>query len=313
MRVKDLGEFGLIGRLVKHLQVEDDDVVVAFGDDCSCVKTKEGLLLFTGDAQVEDRHFIRRLTPSQDLGWKLVSVNVSDVVACGGKPKWGFISVAFPQDLPVEYAEGIYRGISQASREYGMSVIGGNTASSDKIVLDLFLTGKTDRFVSRSSAEAGEFLLLSGHTGLARAGLELLLMEKKEYLPFEKKLINAFLRPVARLDLSDRLSRYAGSSIDISDGLVADLYHLSEASGVKLSLTRNKLPVSEELAEFCRREGKDVYDYLLYGGEDYQIAFTVKGENLKHFGDCYPIGKVERGSGVFLDGERLEKKGFTHL
>ncbi|WP_457624633.1 thiamine-phosphate kinase [Persephonella sp.] len=317
MEIGRLGEFGLIDRLVKLLEIKDPSVVVGFGDDCSAVSVDGKLLLFTGDIQLEGRHFIKKLTPPEDLGWKLVSVNVSDVVACGGKPEWGFISVGFPPELGLDYVEGIYRGINKASRHYRMSVIGGNTTSSDSIILDLFLTGTTRRFIPRSGATDGQIVVLSGYTGLARAGLELLMMEKKEYQGFEKRLIDAFLKPVARLDLSEKLSRYASSAIDISDGLAGDTGHLAESSGVKIVFDKEKLPVNEDLLTYCRKAGKNVYDYMLYGGEDYQILFSVDRDNLRYFPECFPVGSIEKGTGLFLkDGGRevpIRPEGFTHI
>jgi len=317
LEIGRLGEFGLIEKIVRLLEIKDPSVVVGFGDDCSAVSVDGKLLLFTGDIQLENRHFIKKLTPPEDLGWKLVSVNVSDVVACGGKPGWGFISVGFPPELELEYVEGIYRGINKASRYYGMSVIGGNTTSSDSIILDLFLTGTGGRFVPRSGAADGQVAVLSGYTGLARAGLELLMMEKREYREFEKRLIDAFLKPVAQLELSEKLSRYASSAIDISDGLAGDAGHLAESSGVKIVFDKEKLPVNKDLYTYCRKAGKDIYEYILYGGEDYQILFTVDRDNLKHFPECFPVGSVKKGKGLFLkEGSReipIKPEGFTHI
>ncbi|WP_457643444.1 thiamine-phosphate kinase [Persephonella sp.] len=318
MKIKDLGEFCLIEKLTKLIEINDSSVVVGFGDDCSCVKIGDRRVLFTGDIQIENRHFLPDKTPAEDLGWKLVTVNVSDVIACGGKPKWGFISVAFPPELELSYVEDIYRGINSASKYYGMSVIGGNTSSSDRIILDLFLTGETERFVSRGGAGKGEIVMLTGYTGLAKAGLELLLMEKKEYEDFEKRLIKAFTKPVARTDTAPKISRYATSAVDISDGLAGDLGHVSKMSGVKIVLNKNLLPVHPDLQMFCKKYSKNLYEYILYGGEDYQVAFTVLPEDMVYFEDCFPVGTVEEGTGLYMeesDGSvvKLKEKGFTHL
>ncbi|NPA12633.1 MAG: thiamine-phosphate kinase [Aquificae bacterium] len=319
MEIKDLGEFGLIERLTQILSIKDHSVLVGFGDDCSCIDIKGEKILFTSDIQLEGRHFIKRLIQPEDLGWKVVSVNVSDIVACGGEPKWGFISVGFPKDLSVEYVENIYKGIKKACDFYKMSVIGGNTTASDSIFLDLFLTGKTDRFVPRGGAEEGQMLMVCGYLGEARAGLEIA-MEKglNNLAGYEKRLIKRFSRPTADIHLSDRLSRYASAGIDISDGLVADLYHLSKASGVEVILDKNKLPVSPDLKRYCQQKGKDPLEYILYGGEDYKVVFTVDKRDTIQFPECKVIGFIgAKGEGVFLkDGsivKKLEKKGFSHL
>ncbi|MBK3331555.1 thiamine-phosphate kinase [Persephonella atlantica] len=317
MEIRDLGEFGLIDRLTKILKIEDSSVVVGFGDDCSCVRISDQLVLFTSDVQIEGRHFVKALISPQDLGWRVVSVNVSDVVACGGKPRWGFISLAVPPELEFEYIEQVYKGMEEACQYYKMDIIGGNTSSSEIIIFDLFLTGITDRFVPRSGAKEGDYILLSGYTGLSRAGMELLQMKKDSYEDFENRLIKAHTKPVARTDLADRIKKFASSCIDVSDGLAGDLSHITHMSRVKAVLHREKLPVSPDLKIFCTKYKKDCLDYMLFGGEDYQLVFTVKEKHLSQFSDCFVIGKVEKGSGIFLkEGDNIKKiseKGYQHI
>ncbi|SNZ03054.1 thiamine-monophosphate kinase [Persephonella hydrogeniphila] len=317
MKIKDLGEFGLIDRLTSILQVSDSSVVVGFGDDCSCVNINGELILFTSDIQLEGKHFLKEKIEPEDLGWKLISINVSDIVSCGGVPKWGFISVGFPPDTEFKYVEKIYRGMKDACDFYKTEIIGGNTTASDMVLLDLYLTGKTDRFVGRKGAKKGDYLILSGYTGLSRAGLELLLMNKKNYEDFEKRLIKAHTRPKARIDLSQKIMNYANSCIDVSDGLIGDLGHVERSSSVKIVLRKENLPVHPDLRLFCKKYSKDPFEYILYGGEDYELVFTVSKENINYFDNCFVIGSVEEGEGIFLkDGistKKLEEKGFEHI
>ncbi|WP_457625005.1 thiamine-phosphate kinase [Persephonella sp.] len=317
MKISKLGEFGLIDKLTSILQIKDSSVVVGFGDDCSCVNIHGELILFTSDIQLEGKHFIKEKIEPEDLGWKLVSINVSDIASCGGIPEWGFISVGFSPDTELEYVEKIYTGMKDACDFYEMDVIGGNTSASDFIFLDLFLTGKTGKFIGRNGAKEKDLVVLSGYTGLSRAGLELLLMDRKKYEDFEKRLIKAHTRPLARIDLSDKIMRYANSCIDISDGLLGDLRHIGKNSKLKILIEKDNLPVHPDLEKFCRKYNKDPLDYVLYGGEDYELVFTVSEENVKQFENCFVIGKVERGEGVFLKYkdliEKLEEKGFEHI
>ncbi len=317
MKIKDLGEFGLIKELTQLLEINDSSVVVGFGDDCSCVNISDQLVLFTSDVQIEGRHFVKALISPQDLGWRVVSVNVSDVVACGGKPRWGFISLAVPPELEFEYIRQVYKGMEEACQYYKMNIIGGNTSSSEKIILDLFLTGITDRFVPRSGAEEGDYILLSGYTGLSRAGMELLQMKKGSYEDFENRLIKAHTKPVARIDIAEKVKKFASSCIDVSDGLAGDLSHILDSSKVKGILFKENLPISSHLKAFCKKYKKDPLEYVLYGGEDYQLLFTVNEEHLLQFDDCFVIGKIEKGSGLFLKEEnnikKIIRKGFEHL
>ncbi|WP_457641225.1 thiamine-phosphate kinase [Persephonella sp.] len=317
MEIKKLGEFKLIDKLTEILTINDPDVIVGFGDDCACVNINGKLTIFTNDIQLEGHHFLRDRISPEDLGWKLVSVNVSDIVACGGVPKWGLISIGLPADTDFGYVEKVYHGINEALEFYKFSVIGGNTTSSEKILLDFFLTGETKRFVSRSDAKEGQYIYLSGHTGLSRAGLELLMMDKKNYEDFELELIKNHVKPKARVDIQPVIERYAECCIDISDGLAGDIGHIEKMSGVKIVIQKDKLPVSEILEKYCKKYGKDPYEYILYGGEDYQLVFTVNHENSKFIQNCFQIGYTEKGSGLFLKDKGREipikEKGFEHL
>ncbi len=313
MEIRKLGEFSLIDRLTELLSIKDKDVVVGFGDDCACVNINGKLILFSSDIQIEDVHFLREKILPEDLGWKLISVNVSDIVSCGGIPRWGLISIAVPENTQLEYIKKIYIGIKEALDYYSFSIVGGNTSKSDRIVLDLFITGETERFVSRSGAKEGETVYLSGHTGLSRAGLELLFMNKQGYEDWEEEIISFHTRPKARVDLQKTISKDASSCIDISDGLAGDIGHIEKQSKVKIILEKDKLPVHPLLERFCKKYSKNPYDYILYGGEDYQLVFTSK----EKIDGVFEIGFVEKGKGLYLkENGKLNKiyeKGFEHI
>lgn len=298
MKVSEIGEFGLIRRLGEILG-ED------FGDDCARVKPEGRDLLLTVDVLVEGVHFLRRYPP-EAVGWKAVSVNVSDLVGNGGYPRWILVSLILPPDLEVSYVERVYEGIKRACNFYGCRVVGGNISRGDKVILDVSAVGESTRPVGRSGARPGDLLFVSGTLGDSRAGLELLLMEKKEYEEFELRLIERHLRPTARTDYVRHIQRYATASMDISDGLVIDASHLSERSGVRVDIESERIPISAELRLFCERHGKDPIEYALFGGEDYQLLFTHPAERWNPFLDMTPVGRISEGSGVYVDGEPKE-------
>lgn len=306
-----MAEFEIIKKLTSILSISDEDVLIGFGDDCACVNVNGKKLLFTADIQVENRHFVRNKINPIDLGWKLVSVNVSDIVACGGIPRWGLISIAIPKNTEISFLEEVYNGVNEAKNFYKFEIIGGNTSSADEIIFDLFLTGETEKFISRSNAEEGDLVFISGYTGLSRAGLEILLQDIKNLEDFEKGLLKHHTKPVARIDLQERVQKYANSCIDISDGLVADLGHISQMSNKKIVL--ENIPISPLLEKFAKKYSKDPLEYTLYGGEDYQLAFTVSKESAKYFKDCLKIGHIEEGKGIYLRDVPLKIKGFEHL
>ena len=304
MRISDLGEFGLIERIKGIL---GSDVI---GDDCAHLKLGNENVLLTVDLLLEEVHFLRRYPP-ESVGWKALSVNVSDVVGNGGEPKWALVSLMLP-DMDVSYVERLYTGIGKACEFYRCEVVGGNVARSERIGVDVFLLGTSDRPVGRGGAEPGDSLFVSGTLGDSRAGLELLKMEKRDYEAFELALIERHLRPTARIDYVKHIQKYANASMDISDGLVADAGHISDRSGVRIDIDSSKLPLSEELLRFCEKYGKDPKDYALYGGEDYQLLFTHPKERWNPFMDMSEIGTVSEGSGVFVDGKEV-RGGYTHF
>ncbi len=307
-----MNEFKFIDELVKTLEIKDKDVLVGFGDDCAVVNCGSKKLLFTNDILVENIHFIKSKVSGRDLGWKLVSVNVSDVVSSGGFPRWANISIAISKE-DIEYIKDIYLGIKEALDFYKFSIIGGNTSSSEKLIVDFFLVGETDRYITRDNAKAGEKVFISDYLGLSRAGLELLLMNKDKYEDFELKLIKYHNRPVARIDLVNLLKESASSCIDISDGLAGDLGHISRLSKKRIVIEENKLPIHPLLKMFCEKYNKKPIDYILYGGEDYQLAFTSS----KDIENCFEIGYIEEGQGVYLKTEcgitKLKDIGFSHI
>ncbi len=305
MRISDLGEFGLIERLKEILKSEK------IGDDCAHVKFGDEYLLLTTDLMLEDVHFLLGYPP-EAVGWKAISVNVSDVVGNAGEPRWALISLMLP-DLEVDYVERLYGGVQKACEFYGCEVVGGNVSRSDRLGIDVFLVGTSKRPVGRGGAKPGDSVFVSGTLGDSKAGLELLKMEKDSYEDFELALIERHIRPTARIDYVKHLQKYANASMDISDGLVADAWHLSRRSGVRIDIDSSKLPFSKELLRFCEKYRKDPKDYALFGGEDYQLLFTHPRERWNPFMDMTEIGSVSAGEGVYVDGKKIEPRGYRHF
>ncbi len=304
-RISDLGEFGLIERIKEILETE------VIGDDTAPIEIEDGKAVITTDVMVENRHFLMGYPPSA-VGWKAVSMNVSDVVACGGSPKYLTASLML-RDVELSFVEELYRGIKKACEFYGCEVVGGNISSSDTIAIDITLVGSVKRFVKRSGAEVGDRVFISGTLGDSRAGLELLKEGRKEYKPYELALIERHLRPTARIDYIKHIQKYANACIDISDGLSSDLSHLCRASGIRVDIEPSKIPISEELRAFCADRGKDPLEYALHGGEDYQLLFTHPEGRWNPFLDMTLIGEVSEGKGVFLDGKEIKAEGFRHF
>jgi len=306
-----LGEFELIDLLTAEIENRDPRIVRDFGDDTAFIRWGKDIFLLTVDTLVEGVHFLRWFPP-EAVGWKLVSVNVSDIAAKGGQPLWGLITLSLPPRVELEYLKKLYRGINSALKRYRFSLVGGNTTKGDKLCLDFSLIGLTRRVIYRDTPKVGDKIYVSGPLGDARAGLELLLERKESYTPWEQRLIEKQLKPVARLDLSGVLEKFASASMDISDGFLGDLKKM--AKNYTAVVYPDKIPLSGELKLFCRQKECNPLTYALEGGEDYELLVCSE-KDLTPYG-FKEVGRITgEGEGEIYtpEGERLEGKGFDHL
>ncbi len=302
-----IGEFELIKKLTAILK---EDTI---GDDTAYIKIGDKGLNITCDAFLEDVHFLIHYPP-ESLGFKAISINVSDIVANGGKPLYGLISLMIPDYIEERFLERIYEGVKAACEFYSLKIVGGNVSKASKLGIDVFLIGEVDRFVSRNGALVGDDVLVTGTLGDSYAGFKLL-TSKKAYEEYELRLIERHLRPTARIDYINHIRKYANASMDISDGLSSDLWHIAERSNVVIEINKDKIPISNELKIFASKNHLDPYEIALSGGEDYQLLFSQKKEHFNPFLDNTVIGKViDKGRAlVLMDGKELERKGFDHF
>ncbi|MCZ6558324.1 MAG: thiamine-phosphate kinase [SAR324 cluster bacterium] len=310
---KSLGEFELIKRLASRLPAPSGEGVVGIGDDAAALPTKDGVMLLTCDIALAGRHFQPGITPMADVGWKVTSSSVSDIAACGGMPASALISLGVPEDSPQADLDALYEGIAEAGAHYGFEVLGGNVTGSKELLVDCFMMGQAPRFIPRSGAQPGDVICVSGTLGDSDAGLTLLGTEPQGAA--EQALLRRHLRPRARTDLVPLLQRAASAAIDISDALASELHHVARASAVQLVVEGQRVPISSELRSFAHARHEDPLQRALFGGEEYQLLFTVPPHKAPQPGgeDITVIGEVREGSGVLLDGEPLPGRGWDHL
>lgn len=329
MTVTDVGEFGLIDRLLSKLPSRPQNVIVDIGDDAAVLDVGAGdYLVLTCDVQVEDVHFRWSTTDPFLLGRKSLAVNISDVGAMGGWPAYALISLGLRPDTPLELVDRLYQGIANMATTFGVSVVGGNVSRADKDFIDITLTGfvRQEAVATRSGARPGDSILVTGTLGDAYAGLMLL-----ERLPGRAKEFGALLQahrdPLPR-QIEGRALAEAGivtAMIDISDGLVGDLRHMAEASHVGACLYLPSLPLSSSSVEAASLLGADPYWWALHGGEDYELLFTVppgREQEAIHLlrattgVRCSVVGEVlPEASGLLVqnrDGRREPIEAFAH-
>ncbi len=330
MKLSSLGEFGLIDSIRKLSARQSPSVLIGMGDDAAALKiAPASILLATTDMLLEDVHFDLSYTDYYSLGWKAAAVNLSDIAAMGGIPRFCLTSLGIPPSVPVEQIKEFYRGLNTVLRSHRALLVGGDTClSREKLIVNIVVLGESEkpRIVARAGAQPGDRIFVTGTLGDSAAGLELLRsgVGSRGRGAGEKKLIQRHLRPVPRVDWGMLIARSkcAHAMIDISDGLSSDLAHICDESGVGAKIFAENLPYSRSLRPVADALGKSPLHYALSGGEDYELLFTApKKSRIKLQSMGIPlteIGEVTKNRKLFLvDGQGKEKPllpvGYDHF
>ncbi len=288
MNVSDLGEFGLIDHLVRQWRMGADrpeSLILGIGDDAAAWSAKGGadsVVLATTDTLVEGVHFLPERTPWADLGWKALAVNVSDIAAMGGTPQFALVTLALPPETPVEDVDALYAGMGECSREYGVAVVGGDVVRAEQAVISVALLGYAEQdddgrplLMRRDAAQAGDVIAVTGSLGDSAAGQRRL----KDGIETGDALVRAHLRPRPPLAAGRQAARLGvRCAIDVSDGLLQDLGHICDLSGLGAIVRADALPISQELrAAFP----DDALSLACAGGEDYQLVVIAPQERMR--------------------------------
>jgi thiamine-monophosphate kinase len=331
--VAELGEFGLIALLTRALP-SHASVTLGVGDDAALLEVGNPahLLVATCDAQVEGTHFRLGYATPEEIGQRALAVNLSDIAAMGGTPQFALISLLVPSDLDVTVLVGIYAGLQAEAAHFGVAIVGGNVARSERLALDITLLGMVARghALRRDGARAGDAVLVTGMLGAAAAGLRLLdnpalmaRLAEEDRAP----LLAAQRTPVPRVAAGQWLARHGvTAALDISDGLAADLAHLCAASAVGAMIVAEDLPISAATRRMATELGMPPEDLALFGGEDYELLFTARAEIAGRLAEnmlaetgipATVIGHIHVEGGLELrrmgQTEPLVPKGWDHL
>ncbi len=284
MKVAELGEFGLIDLLARMIadagvdRLGDDQPIIGIGDDAAAWRGNASIQLATVDTMVQNVHFSLKTTTWQELGWKSIAINLSDIAAMGGAPKYALVALALPEDTPVEGVTKIYEGMIEAARQYRLAIVGGNISRAPEISVTITVLGSSlnSEILRRATARPGDIIAVTGYLGSAGGGREMLIKKLKFKPAAAKYLRDAFLHPVPRIAEGQAMVRHGiTTAIDISDGLLADLRHIGEASRVGARVEIDRLPIHETVkASF----GEKAVELALAGGEDYELLFTGRAE-----------------------------------
>ncbi len=339
--MSQIGEFDLIKRIRSGLGFKNKGVVVGIGDDSAAVRLTKGLLLIaTTDSLIEGIHFKSDTISSSQLGRKSVAVNVSDIAAMGGIPCYLLISIGIPPSLSVEYIDGFYDGIREATESYNVVVVGGDTFGSDnRLIISITILGEIEEeyLVRRRGAKVGDKIFVTGSLGDSALGLEILESGISDNRPVKAtqrtihidEIISRHILPTPRLEEGRLLAtkRLASAMIDTSDGLASDLRRICEESAVGARIYLKKIPISEAVNDIAFSRDKSPFDYALYGGEDYELLFTVREDMVadmpRHWeGMKNPIKEIgeiiEEDEGILIIDEAhnispLTREGYDHF
>jgi thiamine-monophosphate kinase len=308
--ISQLGEFGLIDHISRKFKTINSTTLTGIGDDAAVIESGDECILISTDMLVEGIHFDLSYTPIQHLGYKAISVNVSDIAAMNGKPEQVTVSVALSNRFSIEAVDALYEGIKAACENYKVDLVGGDTTSSvSGLIISVSVLGraKKDKIAYRSGAKNGDIICVTGDLGAALMGLQVLEREKQVFLANPDMqpnldrydyMVKRLLKPEARMDIVFELEETGlkpTSMIDISDGLASELFHISKNSGVGVRIFEDKLPIDNTAYETAVEFGLDPITCALNGGEDYELLFTIGQadfEKIKKHQDIHFIGYV---------------------
>jgi thiamine-monophosphate kinase len=288
--LSELGEFGLIKHLTENIKLVNDSSINGVGDDAAVLNFKEKHVVVSTDMLIEGVHFDLSYVPLKHLGYKAVSVNLSDIYAMNAMPKQITLSIAVSNRFSLEAIEEFYSGVYLACERHGVDLVGGDTSSSQLgFVVSITAIGEADKedIAYRSGAKENDLLCVSGDLGAAYIGLQLLEREKSVFkenpniqpdLQGHDYILQRQLKPEARKDIIKLLKELGikpTSMIDISDGLASETMHLCNSSGVGCSLYEEKIPIDTATTMMAEEFNISPYTCALNGGEDYELLFTV--------------------------------------
>ena len=278
MRVWELGEFGLIelirdtvGKATRH------DLIVGIGDDTAAWSTDKSIQLGTTDILIQNVHFTLDVATWRELGWKALSVNISDIAAMGGKPSFAMVSLGLPPETEVDNVVELYLGMKEIASKFDVDIVGGNVSKAPVVIIDVSLIGEAaGALLTRSAAAAGDQIAVTGYLGLSAAGLKLLKSKRKLDSKTTAFFREHHLRPRPRVAEGQVLVQHGvRAAIDISDGLLSDLAHICQASRVGAKVWISKMPIHPLLRLAFKKEWLKL---ALSGGEDYELLFTARSE-----------------------------------
>jgi len=335
--LEELGEFGLIEHLTKNIVLKNKSSIKGVGDDAAVLNYKDKETLVSTDLLVEGIHFDLLYTPLKHLGYKAVTVNLSDLYAMNAAPKQITVSLAVSNRMSVEGLEELYEGILLACDIYGVDLVGGDTTSSTSgliISITAIGEGEKEKIVYRNGAKENDLICVSGDLGGAFMGLQMLEREKQVFnenpavqpdFSGYDYILERQLKPEPRKDVIDMFGEIdvvPTAMIDVSDGLSSELIHICSQSGVGCSIYEDKIPVDSTTISSAEELSLDPVVCALNGGEDYELLFTISLDDYNKIKDQKRVAVIghitaDKGSYSFVSKSeqvhQLEAQGWNSI
>ncbi len=318
--LSELGEFRVIEELTKQNKTRNTSTIKSVGDDAAVIKYDDGkATVVTSDMLVENIHFNLRYVPLKYLGFKAVTVNVSDIYAMNATPKQIIFSLAVSSRFTLEALQELYKGIYEACDFYGVDLVGGDTTTINQgMVISITAVGEAnpDKLTYRNTAKAHELICVSGDLGAAYMGLQLLERERRVYEnnPHQtpdwtgwEYILERQLKPVARKDIVeffDKKGIKPSAMIDISDGLSSEILHICNSSGIGAEIYEEKIPIENQTAKLAEEMYLEPVVAAMNGGEDYELLFTMPLDFLEI---------IKQNPAISVIGRTTDKKGDINL
>ncbi|MBQ2654223.1 MAG: thiamine-phosphate kinase [Methanobrevibacter sp.] len=302
LKVSDIGE----KELVKYIIANSNDIVP---DDTAITKLNDSNLISTCDMLIQSRHFPENMSYFE-MGFKSVTVNVSDLAAMGAEPLGFLLSIAIPKDLPLDAFKKIIEGVLDACNFYSIPLIGGDMNEASEIIISGTALGLCDDPLMKNTYSLDDLILITGDIGHAALGFN---MDSPDNI-----YVNKALKPIARLNEGILIKKAgASSATDITDGLASELYEIKK-DGFGFMIYEEMLGISDEYKNISDNLNLDYLDLILHVGEDFELLFTISEDNLENLDIDYKIiGKVTSSDKVeitFENGfsQEIKNKGYEH-
>ncbi|MFN8674479.1 MAG: thiamine-phosphate kinase [Candidatus Sericytochromatia bacterium] len=284
-----MNEKKIISLAQKYFKNNKNNLIKSIGDDTAVYKASGKYQLFTSDMLIDKTHFILEKIPAYKLGWKALAVNISDIASMGGIPDFALLSLAINRKITYSWLEDFYNGLSDCANTYNVNIIGGDTVSSKSdLVINIALTGNAKKPIYRNKVKEDYILTNTGYLGLSALGLYFIL-NNIDIGTKESFFIEKHYKPIPKVEeglfLANKIKTL--SMLDASDSLYTSIKIMCEQNKLGFELNKNNNLISKELKEYCTKNNLNPFEFIIFGGEDYELIMAMSENDFYNLKSLY--------------------------